>query len=115
VNLGAAAARNRGLAESKADWILFLDDDVIPDIDILQQYHTAILQHGDTALGFIGLTKLHAPHDVHTAATIMSGLPFVFNFAKVGVDINYTTVHSVIRLYTLVKLSVSAAGAYAQQ
>jgi GT2 family glycosyltransferase len=93
VNLGAAAARNRGLAESTADWVLFLDDDVIPDADILQQYCAAIQKHGDTALGFIGLTKLHAPHDVHTAATIMSGLPFVFNFAKVRYDVDCRVVH----------------------
>ena len=37
-NLGAPAARNRGLDESSAEWVLFLDDDVIPEPDILLRY-----------------------------------------------------------------------------
>src|SRR5690606_24539533 len=30
VNLGASESRNQGIAYSNADWILFLDDDIIP-------------------------------------------------------------------------------------
>lgn len=29
-NLGASESRNRGLEESAAEWVLLLDDDVIP-------------------------------------------------------------------------------------
>ncbi|KAG8213332.1 hypothetical protein J3R82DRAFT_11814 [Butyriboletus roseoflavus] len=32
-NLGASASRNRGMQESAAEWILFLDDDVTPQPD----------------------------------------------------------------------------------
>ena len=34
-NLGASLSRNRGLRESSADYILFFDDDVIPEKNIL--------------------------------------------------------------------------------
>ncbi|KAG1802208.1 glycosyltransferase family 2 protein [Suillus plorans] len=41
-NLGASASRNRGMKESAADWILFLDDDVTPQDDILIEAEKAI-------------------------------------------------------------------------
>jgi len=37
-NLGASASRNRGIEESTGDYILFLDDDVIPSKDLLHSY-----------------------------------------------------------------------------
>ncbi len=53
-NLGASGARNVGLGESAADWIIFLDDDVIPDKRLLYEYAAAIVSHGDKADGFAG-------------------------------------------------------------
>lgn len=55
-NMGASAARNRGIDESAADWILFLDDDVEPNADILYHYSQAIKHRGLKTCGFVGLT-----------------------------------------------------------
>lgn len=63
-NSGAPAARNRGLRESSADCVLFLDDDVVPNRDVLMRYCEAIQQHSRTStsagckavVGFIGRT-----------------------------------------------------------
>eukprot|EP00049_Salpingoeca_infusionum_P004154 m.75240 g.75240 ORF g.75240 m.75240 type:complete len:1008 (-) comp12441_c0_seq1:274-3297(-) len=52
-NTGASMARNRGLVESAADWVLFLDDDVIPSPDIITAYVRAIEANPDE-LGFAG-------------------------------------------------------------
>ena len=40
-NLGAPQTRNVGLDESSADWVLFLDDDVVPQHDLINEYVTA--------------------------------------------------------------------------
>lgn len=52
-NMGAPESRNCGISESAADWILFLDDDVIPcknllSVNYLPQIDVQGLQRGDT-------------------------------------------------------------------
>ena len=56
-NMGASEARNRGIDESAADWILFLDDDVEPNPNILYYYSQAIKSRGLKTCGFVGLTS----------------------------------------------------------
>ena len=41
-NLGANGSRNRGIEETSAEWILFLDDDIVPEPDLLHFYAKAI-------------------------------------------------------------------------
>ncbi len=44
---GHSAARNRAVAEARGDWLLWTDDDVIPDPDWLVQYRAAISEFPD--------------------------------------------------------------------
>lgn len=41
-NMGASYTRNRALHDCHSEWILFIDDDVIPQPDLIQQYANAI-------------------------------------------------------------------------
>src|SRR5690606_29619062 len=74
-NLGAAASRNKGIENGKGEWILFLDDDVIADKDILSIYSQAIEEHPDE-IGFIGLTAFPPPHNTFTLALQANELTF---------------------------------------
>uniref|UniRef100_UPI003B3A6D52 glycosyltransferase family 2 protein n=1 Tax=Spirosoma sp. TaxID=1899569 RepID=UPI003B3A6D52 len=46
-NEGVPATRNRGILAGKSKWILFLDDDIHPQEDLLLAYAEAIRQHPD--------------------------------------------------------------------
>jgi hypothetical protein len=67
-NRGAAFSRNIGLYESWADWILFLDDDVVPRDDLLLRYAECIRAAAPHVAGFVGLTKLPDPQDAFSMA-----------------------------------------------
>jgi glycosyltransferase involved in cell wall biosynthesis len=83
-NLVASATRNRGIDESSADWILFLDDDVTPQHDLLLKYGTAIGLSDESVVGMMGL--VHFPRrnnlPLKHAAVLMSYLTFMFEIAS---------------------------------
>jgi GT2 family glycosyltransferase len=83
-NLGASASRNRGIGESAAEYILFLDDDVSPNADLLDAYHQAISKKRDKdIIGFVGLVLFpRSPTlPLSHAAVLMSYLTFMFEIA----------------------------------
>ncbi|CAG8560386.1 11032_t:CDS:2 [Acaulospora colombiana] len=81
-NLGASETRNRGLRESSADYVLFLDDDVTPDPDILFECEKVIREHPN-ACGFIGNSKFpDASHEIYTCAIVMSGVTYFWDAAE---------------------------------
>jgi glycosyltransferase involved in cell wall biosynthesis len=82
-NLGAAAARNRGMKESAADWFLFLDDDVVPDHALVERYSEAISNDADV-VGFIGRTQFAPSDNTATNAVQLSDLTFMFGIARVS-------------------------------
>lgn len=82
-NKGCSAARNHGLKESAAEWVLFLDDDVIPQKDLILQYAEAIAKLGDSAHGFIGLTQIPEPTKLHTQAVVLSDVTYMYSIASV--------------------------------
>ena len=80
-NIGAGPSRNRGLAESAADWVLFLDDDVVPDPDILAAYAAAIRLH-PRATGFVGHSRLPPPTNSRQAGVHLAGVAFFWGIAR---------------------------------
>ena len=56
-NLGAPMSRNVGMAATGSEWILFLDDDIEPQRDLLFQYEEFIRQHGFSYIGATGMTE----------------------------------------------------------
>lgn len=44
---GPAANRNNGVKYSKGEWLVFMDDDCLPDKNILSVYHDAILKNSN--------------------------------------------------------------------
>ncbi|KAI0750680.1 NAD-dependent epimerase/dehydratase [Daedaleopsis nitida] len=86
-NLGASASRNRGLQESAAEWVCFLDDDVTPEKDILVEAEKAILAHPDAA-GFVGNAYFPSADTVFTAAVHLAGVTFFWDIAnKIPYDV----------------------------
>lgn len=62
-NRGASYARNMGYNNSFADWVLFLDNDVIPDANLLDTYAGAIMRY-PTAKTFVGKSQMPAPFNL---------------------------------------------------
>ncbi|KAI0637647.1 glycosyltransferase family 2 protein [Trametes polyzona] len=86
-NLGASASRNRGLEESAAEWALFLDDDVVPDPDILMQAEKAIRAHPNAA-GFVGNAQFPPATSVFAAAVHIAGVLYFWNISdKIQEDV----------------------------
>ncbi|KAF8339113.1 uncharacterized protein EI90DRAFT_3040336 [Cantharellus anzutake] len=86
-NVGASASRNRGLSESAAEWILFLDDDVIPEPDILCNLERQIRVHPQAA-GFPNSIFTMAMHYSVTAnlavRRVNGGSDFDLRFPRTG-------------------------------
>ncbi len=55
VNLGYSGTRNKGIDAGNSKWVLLLDDDIVPEQNLLFEYVNAIRDTPD-AIGFIGPT-----------------------------------------------------------
>lgn len=80
-NLGASASRNRGMKESAADWVHFLDDDVTPDNDLLDQTAKVILEHPNV-VGFVGTSKFPIADSVFTTAIHLADVTHFWDIAR---------------------------------
>ncbi|KAI0761748.1 nucleotide-diphospho-sugar transferase [Irpex lacteus] len=88
-NLGASASRNRGLLESAAEWVLFLDDDVVPDDDILSQLVNYIQSNPDAA-GLVGNSKFPVADSIFTTALHLAGVTYFWDIAeKIDEDVRW--------------------------
>ena len=83
-NLGAGCTRNRGLDESDAEHVLFLDDDVdvAQNPNLLLQYVDAIRDNKNDYSGFVGCTKFPKPTNIYEIGFIMSYCSFFWNVAE---------------------------------
>ncbi|KAG0706873.1 glycosyltransferase family 2 protein [Suillus ampliporus] len=79
-NLGASASRNRGMKESAADWILFLDDDITPRADILIETEK-VIRSNPQAAGFIGITHFPVANTIFTNAVHLAGVTYFWDIA----------------------------------
>jgi hypothetical protein len=80
-NRGASYARNIGYNYSTADWCLFLDDDVIPDSNLLDAYIGAIHRYPDSKV-FVGQTDLPKAMNRWTRMLRTCNIMFFYGIAK---------------------------------
>lgn len=80
-NMGASKSRNVGIELSKADYLLFLDDDIVPNNNLLNNYLKAIRSDPDSP-GFVGVTKFPNPCNSFTKALIYSDILTFFDYAE---------------------------------
>lgn len=80
-NRGPGETRNTGIEAGSGNWILFLDDDIVADDDLLFRYADAIKAQ-PVAIGFIGLTDFPAPVNAFTRALDAAGLTSIFTIAR---------------------------------
>ena len=81
-NLGASRSRNAGMAQSFADYVICLDDDVIPEAQLLDAYIGAV-QRYPQAQALIGCTML--PKQAKTLmqhAILACGITFFYDVAN---------------------------------
>ena len=80
-NMGMNSARNKGLDLSSGDWVLFLDDDIIPAKNLLFAYISAI-EKKPGAMGFAGVVNFPKADNDFTKALAVSGYTHFFSLAK---------------------------------
>jgi len=80
-NRGASYARNTGFNYSCADWVLFLDDDVVPDEHILDAYIGAIKRCPEAKV-MVGLTVMPPSFNFWTRCLEASNVMYFYGVAK---------------------------------
>ncbi|MBV8253033.1 MAG: glycosyltransferase [Chitinophaga sp.] len=80
-NQGAAVSRNDGIAAGTAEWLLFLDDDILVPDDLIFTYIHAANTYPEE-IGFIGLIRMPAPGTAFTQAIRASGSMDIFTVAE---------------------------------
>jgi len=82
VNLGASGARNRGIDAARSDWVLFLDDDIYPESNLLHIYANSIEKKGASVPGFVGITRLPEAVSAFTKGIVASDILTFFDLAE---------------------------------
>ena len=80
-NRGASYARNTGYNHSTAEWILFLDDDVLPEDSIIDAYVGAIQRYPDAKV-FVGQTELPDACNFWTEMLKTCNVGYFYSIAK---------------------------------
>ena len=80
-NRGASYARNTGYNYSTADWVLFLDDDVLPENNIIDVYIGAIQRYPEGKV-FVGQTELPDACNLWTEMLKTCNIGYFYGIAK---------------------------------
>jgi len=80
-NLGAAGARNVGIDLATKEWILFLDDDIVPEDNLLFVYGE-VLKQSENNIGYFGVTMFPKPINSFTKGIITSDILTFFSIAR---------------------------------
>eukprot|EP00554_Chaetoceros_debilis_P016839 CAMPEP_0194127360 /NCGR_PEP_ID=MMETSP0150-20130528/60480_1 /TAXON_ID=122233 /ORGANISM="Chaetoceros debilis, Strain MM31A-1" /LENGTH=954 /DNA_ID=CAMNT_0038821281 /DNA_START=524 /DNA_END=3385 /DNA_ORIENTATION=+ len=80
-NRGASYARNTGYNYSTADWVIFLDDDIVPEPHLLEAYIGSIFRY-PLAKVMVGMTELPEPMNNWTRMLKTSNVMFFFGISK---------------------------------
>lgn len=80
-NEGASAARNRGIDAGSGDFILFLDDDVVPQPNLIDAYVNAIERDGDASPGYVGVTRFPSADSPFSRGVIASDILTFFDLS----------------------------------
>ena len=81
-NKGASIARNTGLAQSFGDHSILLDDDVVPNDNLIDAYLGAI-ERNPSASVYVGLTRLPPPQTLIEKAMKASRICYFYGIATV--------------------------------
>lgn len=81
-NRGASASRNRGLEESMADMVIFIDDDVDLKSSSIRAILDGIIPHEVDTVGAAVAIKFPPSGDVWHEATRMSGITLAFDWPR---------------------------------
>ncbi|KAJ3777051.1 NAD-dependent epimerase/dehydratase [Lentinula raphanica] len=97
INSGASYSRNRGfLEESAAEWVHFLDDDIVPSPDLLIQAEH-VIRANPSAVGFVGNAKFPPANNIFTAALHLSGVTYFWDIAtKIPTDVPWGVTANII-------------------
>ncbi|MFC6102655.1 glycosyltransferase family 2 protein [Olivibacter domesticus] len=80
-NLGASLTRNVGIDAGCGEWILFLDDDIKTDANLLNIYNEATDTY-ENEIGFIGLVTVPPANSAFTEAILASGSASIFTISQ---------------------------------
>lgn len=69
-NAGIGNARNRGVAESRASWIAFLDDDELADENWLHELLSTAEASGADCVGGPSIPRIMAPAEIEPVGTV---------------------------------------------
>ena len=92
---GAAYSRNAGFRVGSGEYVLFLDDDVIPDSNLLQEYRKAIDNYPD-APGYAGPALFKSASNSFTRGLLASGIPEVWRMAETHSELAWNVTSNIM-------------------
>ena len=94
-NIGAAASRNRGIDLCNGDYVLFIDDDIVPEENLLMVYYKRIMKNPG-CLGFVGMTEFPGSINLFTSGVVESDILTFFGISKTRKNASWGTTSNLL-------------------